>query len=204
MMIDAFIFDLGNVLYAFDMDIAADYLKRQGIKLSLLTQLRLKNLLTNYELGKISSSELYEVVKKETGLKMDFDSFRFAFSNIFRENPDTVPLARRLLKQYPLYILSNTNPVHVEFLSERYPIMSEASGHVYSYEVGVAKPDPRIFEIVIGRFALNPPTTLYIDDIKENTDVAASLKFQTLHYPVKDGKPHLCLQDELTKLGVVV
>jgi HAD superfamily hydrolase (TIGR01509 family) len=82
--------------------------------------------------------------------------------------------------------------------------MSEASGHVYSYEVGVTKPDPRIFKIAIGRFALNPPTTLYIDDIKENTDVAASLKFQTLHYPMKDGKPQVCLQDELTKLGVVV
>jgi len=203
-MIDTFIFDLGNVLYAFDMDIAADYLKQQGCKLSLLTLLRMKNLLNRYELGKVTSTEFYETVTKETGLKMDYDSFRFAFSNIFRENTDTVPIARRLLKQYPLYILSNTNPVHVEFLSERYPIMGEARGHVYSYEVGVVKPDPRIFEIAIKRFALNPPTTLYIDDIKENTDVAASLKFQTLHYPVKNGKPHLCLQDELTKLGVVV
>ncbi|HOE62398.1 MAG TPA: HAD family phosphatase [Candidatus Sumerlaeota bacterium] len=203
-MIDAFVFDLGNVLYLFDLEIAMEYLKKEGCSINLLNQLQLKGILTKYELGKISTEEFYETAKGVIKLNADFETFRQIFCGIFHENTDTVPLARRLAALRPVYILSNTNRMHAEFLSERYPILSEARGRVYSFEEGVMKPEKRIFEIAIHRFNLNPRATLYIDDIKENTDAAATLGFKTLHYPVKNGRPILRLQEELTRLGVRV
>jgi len=203
-MINAFIFDLGNVLYLFDLSSGMQFLKDNGASLSLLSILRLKRLMDRYELGKLTSREFYEEVKRETGLDSNFEAFRLAFSDIFRENPDSIPVARRLLRQYPVYILSNSNEMHIAFLNDRHSLLREVKGHVYSHEEGVAKPDTRIFQIALDRFHLNPESTLYIDDLKENTDAAASLGFATLHYPVKDGKPLHRLQDELTKRGIIV
>jgi len=203
-MIDAFVFDLGNVLYLFDLEIAMEYLKKEGCSINLLNQLQLKGILTKYELGKISTEEFYETAKGVIKLNADFETFHQIFCGIFHENTDTVPLARRLAAIRPVYILSNTNRMHAEFLSERYPILSEARGRVYSFEEGVMKPEKRIFEIAIHRFNLDPRATLYIDDIKENTDAAATLGFKTLHYPIKNGRPVLRLQEELTRLGVRV
>lgn len=201
-MIDTFLFDLGNVLYIFDLDIALEYLKKQGCSLNIMNQLRLKNILTNYELGKISSQEFYESVKGIIKLNADFETFRQVFCDIFHENADTVPLARRLAATHPVFILSNTNQMHAEFLTERHPLMSEVRGRIYSFEEGVMKPEKRIFQIAIQRFSLNPGTTLYIDDIRENTDAAATLGFNVLHYPVKNGRPLLRIQEELTRLGI--
>lgn len=203
-MIDTFVFDLGNVLYLFDLEIAMNYLKKQGCSINLINQLRLKGILTKYELGKISTEDFYDTVKGIIRLNADFETFRQIFCDIFHENTDTVPLARRLAAVHPVYILSNTNRMHAEFLTERHPIMSEVRGRIYSFEEGAMKPEKRIFEIAIRRFSLNPRKTLYIDDIKENTDAAASLGFNVLHYPVKNGRPLLCLQEELTRLGVQV
>lgn len=201
-MIDTFLFDLGNVLYIFDLDIALEYLKKQGCSLNIMNQLRLKNILTNYELGKISSQEFYESVKGIIKLNADFETFRQIFCDIFHENADTVPLARQLAATHPVYILSNTNQMHAEFLTERHPLMSEVRGRIYSFEEGVMKPERRIFQIAIQRFRLNPRTTLYMDDIRENTDAAATLGFNVLHYPVKNGRPLLRIQEELTRLGI--
>jgi 2-haloacid dehalogenase len=43
---------------------------------------------------------------------------------------------------------------------------------VVSGEVGMAKPDPRIFQLAIERCALDPQRTVYIDDNRANVDAA--------------------------------
>jgi 2-haloacid dehalogenase len=48
---------------------------------------------------------------------------------------------------------------------------------VVSGREGVAKPDPRIFRILIDRFDLDPLTTFYIDDLPANVEVAAEMGF---------------------------
>jgi beta-phosphoglucomutase-like phosphatase (HAD superfamily) len=43
---------------------------------------------------------------------------------------------------------------------------------VVSGEVGVIKPDPRIFELLLERFAIDPKRAVYIDDVAANVDAA--------------------------------
>jgi glucose-1-phosphatase len=45
----------------------------------------------------------------------------------------------------------------------------------YSYEMGMRKPDPAIFKLILNKYDLSPKRTLFIDDKKVNTDAAASL-----------------------------
>ena len=48
----------------------------------------------------------------------------------------------------------------------------------FSYEIGIRKPDENAFRYIINNHNLNPKKTLFIDDKKENTDVAEKLGFK--------------------------
>jgi putative hydrolase of the HAD superfamily len=45
----------------------------------------------------------------------------------------------------------------------------------YSYEMGMRKPDPEIFNTLIRKHDLSPKRTLFVDDKKSNTDIAENL-----------------------------
>jgi 2-haloacid dehalogenase len=51
-----------------------------------------------------------------------------------------------------------------------------------SGSVGIAKPDVRIFEMLVDRFDLTPETTLFTDDSPPNIDAAARLGLQTVTF----------------------
>jgi HAD superfamily hydrolase (TIGR01509 family) len=53
-------------------------------------------------------------------------------------------------------------------------------GALASAEVGVAKPDREIFELLLERFALDPAATLFVDDVHANVAAAASLGLDTV------------------------
>ncbi len=48
-----------------------------------------------------------------------------------------------------------------------------------SHEIGYRKPNPDIYEFVLSQNNLQPSETLFVDDLKENTDAAAALKMHT-------------------------
>lgn len=103
-----------------------------------------------------------------------------------------IPLARlhelRQLRSMGLglYLLSNTNPIMwqgkilADFRKEGMELTDYFDGVLTSFEAGVQKPDPRIFQVAAGRFGLVPEETLFIDDSQRNLDSAAKLGFRTL------------------------
>lgn len=60
------------------------------------------------------------------------------------------------------------------------PAVGLLEGVVVSGEVGVAKPDPRIFEVLARRFGLDPARTVFADDSETNVEAAARLGFDAL------------------------
>jgi 2-haloacid dehalogenase len=65
---------------------------------------------------------------------------------------------------------------------ERFTFMRQFDGHVISGIEGVAKPDRRIFEILLGRYDLRPGRAVFVDDSQQNVDVACALGINALHY----------------------
>jgi 2-haloacid dehalogenase len=53
---------------------------------------------------------------------------------------------------------------------------------VISGEVGIAKPDPRIFRHLLDRYGLEPSRTLFIDDVPANIDVANDLGMRAMRF----------------------
>ena len=82
---------------------------------------------------------------------------------------------------YKLYVLSNMSREFIDFL-RRTEIYGCFDGEVVSCEEGVVKPEPRIYEILLDRFGLDPAETLFIDDRRSNLEAAAAFGIATFHF----------------------
>jgi 2-haloacid dehalogenase len=96
----------------------------------------------------------------------------------------------------PCYALSNMEPDAFAIRYDRFAFMKLFDGFVISGHEGVAKPDPQIFRILLDRFALDPSSTVFIDDAERNTDAARGLGLRTVLFasPAQ-------LRQELRQLG---
>jgi 2-haloacid dehalogenase len=81
--------------------------------------------------------------------------------------------------------------------STRFPFMRWFDGQVISGFEGVAKPDSRIFEVLLARYGLDPEATVFVDDSKQNVAAAHGLGFNVVHYTSADQ-----LKRELRAIGL--
>jgi 2-haloacid dehalogenase len=95
------------------------------------------------------------------------------------------------------YSLSNMEPHTFRIRSARFPFMTWFDGHVISGIEKVAKPDPRIFQILLRRYGLIPETTVFLDDNLPNVEAARALGINALHYTGADQ-----MRRELRDLGL--
>ncbi len=80
------------------------------------------------------------------------------------------------------YALSNMEPDLFAVRRARFAFLEWFDGHVISGIEGVAKPDRRIFEILLRRHGLEPPATVFADDSAANVEAARELGIVALRY----------------------
>jgi 2-haloacid dehalogenase len=81
-----------------------------------------------------------------------------------------------------LYALTNFSTETFPVARERFDFLAWFEDAVVSGEHGVVKPDPRIFQIAIRRFRLDPPRSVFVDDLAENVAVARASGFHALRF----------------------
>ena len=179
-MIKNIILDFGDVFINLDKPATAKAMERFGFA---GMSAELDFLFKQYETGQISSPDFLtqvsgyfpkatkqDLVGAWNAVLLDFPEERLQFLEMLeREN------------RYRLFLLSNTNDLHIECVKERmgskrYNRFKNAFEVFYlSHEMGMRKPDKEIFEFVLHQNDLMAPETLFVDDTLENTDAAASL-----------------------------
>ncbi|HTW00483.1 MAG TPA: HAD family phosphatase [Streptosporangiaceae bacterium] len=97
----------------------------------------------------------------------------------------------------PCYALSNMEPDAFRVRRGRFAFMDWFDGHVISGFEGVAKPDPRIFAILLDRHGLRPEATVFIDDQPRNVAAARDLGLIALPF-TSPGQ----LRSDLAALGL--
>jgi 2-haloacid dehalogenase len=95
------------------------------------------------------------------------------------------------------YALSNMEPQMFAIRKVRFPFMTWFDDHVISGIEGVAKPDGKIFEILLQRHRLRPQATVFIDDSAPNVTAAAELGITAIQYTSAQR-----LRQDLEVLGV--
>jgi 2-haloacid dehalogenase len=83
---------------------------------------------------------------------------------------------------YPLYALSNWPADKFDLVRPKYEFFSWFDDIVISGKVRIAKPDRRIFELLLQRIGRPPGECLFIDDSPKNIAAAQQLGFQTIHF----------------------
>ncbi len=91
--------------------------------------------------------------------------------------PQTVAILEGLHRRgrRPLYALTNWSAEKFPVARERFAFLDWFDGIVVSGELGLRKPDPRIFRHLLERFALRPAATVFIDDSARNVEAARAL-----------------------------
>ena len=95
----------------------------------------------------------------------------------------TVDLLSQLRKSgLHLYALSNWSAETFPIARRRFPFLDWFDGIVISGDVGAIKPDARIFEHLVVRYAVDPGTAVFIDDSPANVEAARRLGFVALRF----------------------
>ena len=198
-VIKAVIFDLGNVLIAVDETRALDRMATRAGKTrrELEGYVMLTPFVNQLARGELSSEQFFEIMRRDTGFDGDFAEFARIWSDIFTPIEPMIALARRLKGRVTRLILSNTNAIHMDYVLGKFPIVREVEGLVLSHEVGLLKPDLRIYELTLQRFGLRAERAVFIDDIPTNVEGARAAGLHGIHYQNPDQA-----RLELTKLGV--
>ena len=183
-MIDTIIFDFGDIFINLDKDATPLALKNLGLK-EWNSNLDALNL--DFEKGKISEIEfimglqnyipnasIHQIREAWNAILLDFPLYRLEFLQM-------------LSQKYRLFLLSNTDSIHIERFQHRagisfYRDFYQCFEKVYfSYELGMRKPESAIFEFVIKEHNLLPKNTLFVDDNLQNIESADKLGLQVWH-----------------------
>ena len=97
-----------------------------------------------------------------------------------------------------LVALSNWSAEMFPVARERFDFLAWFEGIVISGEVGVNKPDRRIFDHLAEQFGVEPAAALFIDDSSTNVDAATALGFRAIQFT-----DAARLRRELERLGLL-
>ena len=186
-MIDTIIFDFGDIFINLDKQATISGLQKLGLKewspeldrLNLLFEtgdISHDDFLTGFQ-KEIPNAAIEEILEAWNAILADFPLYRLEFLQM-------------LSKKYRLFLLSNTDSIHIEtfenktgisFYSDFYQCFEKV---YFSFEIGMRKPNTEVFQYLINKHELSPKRTLFVDDKKENTDSAAALGFHVWNLQV--------------------
>ncbi len=166
--------DLGNVLVFFDMFKCVHRYMALGTRPAreVLPELFKNGFFTDLDIGHCSNREFYEKACRVFKMRLGFDRFRDIWNDIFDENVLLTRWIIELSKKHRVFLISNTNALHYEFLRRRYDFFRYVSGTVASHEAGLRKPDPRIFYRALNMAGVTARNAFFLDDMQANVNAA--------------------------------
>ncbi len=198
-MIKNIIFDFGDIFINLDKEAIDKNLKNIGIE--SLPENMLLNCKT-FETGDISTenfinSFVEQYHSKISGQNKNEKSVEFVriWNSILLDFPiQRLVFLKELAKskKYRLFLLSNTNDLHISWIkndwgSSLYNEFKNCFEKFYlSHEINLRKPNANIYQFVLNNNNLKAEETLFIDDTKENTEIAKSLNIHVWNLKPKE------------------
>ncbi len=200
-MIRAIISDMGMVVLWFDNDVFIRKLASSATipedKIKEAAHWNL-DLLIEFDKGALSPGDFYRRVVRAVGSGIGEAEFNAIYNDIFRLNPPALDILRKQKAAgKTLVLLSNTDILRFGHIRQRYPEILIFDDYVLSYELGMVKPEPRIYLEAARRAGCPPEECVFIDDIPENVEAARKLGMAGIVY-----RPETDLASELEKLGL--
>lgn len=189
MKFKAILFDLGGVLIDVNYNKTAEAFIELGVTNfdELYSQAGQTKLFDDFEVGKISEqsfiNSLLPHCKPGTSPNQAVHAW---LSMVLGFKPWKVELLTKLKEKYPLYMLSNTNPLHIPVVNREWDKVSDKPLEHYfkklyfSHEIHKRKPHPETFRFVCEDIGLKPEEVLFIDDSIQHVEGADKAGLQTI------------------------
>jgi FMN phosphatase YigB (HAD superfamily) len=188
--VEVILYDLGNVILPFNHFQIAEKLSRFSQRIEFQNPAKIfsylfdfeKGAVNGYEVGKVSSLEFFQSLKEFLQLSLSFEDFVPIWNDIFVENEEVSQIILSQKGKWKLGLVSNTNPLHFDFVLKRFPILRTLEKWILSHEVGFKKPAVEIFQKAIEWAKVEPRRILFIDDIEKYVEAAVSLGMQGIQF----------------------
>ena len=132
--------------------------------------------------GKIDSRKFHAQAARHLSSEIAYDDFAAAWCGIFRPMPGMAALFRAVAKRLPVTILSDTDPLHWNHLSRRFPWLLLALRPTLSHETGMLKPDPRVYRLAAANAGAAPESCVFVDDMAANVAGARAAGMRAVHF----------------------
>ena len=138
-----------------------------------------------YDEGKLTGSAFWEKIVREAGLDLGpsaIEELNLWDARMWTTQNDAMLAWQQQLKQRGILtaILSNMGDNVLANMKREFDWLSRFDVLVWSYQLGMAKPDPAIYRYVLKELGTRPEETLFIDDKPLNVESADALGMQAL------------------------
>ena len=186
------IFDLGGVI----MDLHVDKSHNAFAQLSnrsieeIQAKIAQSTCFVAHEKGLISDAQFRDEVRTLLGMNLTDAEIDNAWNAMLGDIPlDRLQLLKRLRNDYKVFLLSNTNSIHLPIFSETVKVNSGEEASLesyfdkayYSHVMKMRKPDEEIFKKVLIENQLIAENTLFLDDFLPNLKGAEKAGLKTFH-----------------------
>jgi putative hydrolase of the HAD superfamily len=195
------VFDLGGVILDLSVDRTLQAFARvSGIEKQQVQQIfQASPGFNEYEKGGMGDDAFRQYLKKIYAIDLPDHEIDACWNAMLLGIPeDKLQLLLRLKQRYCVYLLSNTNDIHLHYINtSMLPAITGAHSldpyfhkTYYSHRMNMRKPDAEIFEQVLRENNMMPHETLFLDDSALNIAGAQAVGIQTVHVT----SPHLILE----------
>jgi putative hydrolase of the HAD superfamily len=150
--------------------------------------------------GKLTGIGYWQKLLRDAGLPLDYaeELNRWDARLWTVENPVMVAWQLKLKQRGLLTaILSNISDNVLENVEREFAWIHRFDVLVWSYQLGISKPDPAIYRYTLSKLGTQPEETLFIDDKRPNVEAARALGIQAIEYSSVER-----LRDELIAEGL--
>ena len=186
--IKAMIFDLGGVIYNINYQKTIKKFMAIGLdkKIYKYSQKHQSEIFNQLEIGAITSEDFLQDLKKNSTSK-SISKIKNAWNSMLLDLPkERVKLLKRIKNKMPLFLLSNTNAIHIKEIKnkigeKRYADFYNIFNKVYfSHEIKKRKPDEDAFKLILKENNLSAKNVIFIDDSIQHINAAKTIGIKTI------------------------
>ncbi len=178
--IKSVVFDVGWVLVHLDYNPLLNYLAASGQRYDIKEVIAAIDL-EAHERGEFAGDQLLDNMARLVP-NLDRTLLKQHWIGMFTPVESMFALARELSSTHRVHLLSNAGDLHWTQLNQQYQLLSLAHSALPSFEARAMKPSRDIYKLAEHRFDLEPPHTVFIDDLLPNVEAARACGWQAIQH----------------------
>lgn len=200
--IKVIIFDLGKVVFDLSFDrVFESWAVSAGKDVEVIkNKFVFDEVFEKFERNEISPDQFRSLISERLGMQLTAEEFDKGWCDLYLDPYEGIDnLLKTLKHNYKLVALTNTNAIHNAIWREKYAEQLRHFDKIFSsHELGVRKPESRIYKIVLEYLNLQPEQTLFLDDNIVNVNGAENMGIVSVMVSTQDQ-----MREDLRRLEIL-